>query len=208
VSSDPSVAGEMTRKESGYIVEILTEAALLSGKNVLVDGSLRDVVWYSGYFERLRRDYPNLRIAILSVEAGEEAVLERARKRGSETGRVVPEELLMDAIKQVPESVRVLREKVDYCAVLGNEGDDDVVLRGVWEGGVKREDLGEGKRLGSEGGGKEWQEFKGNWMQVCKWVKKSERDKKRKGEGEEVEGAKKRGGEDGGLKADKDAKEN
>ena len=45
-------------------------------------------------------------------------------------------------------------------------------------------------------------------MQVCKWVKKSERDKKRKGEGEEVEGAKKRGGEDGGLKADKDAKEN
>ncbi|GMH53846.1 hypothetical protein TrRE_jg2775 [Triparma retinervis] len=190
----------MTRKESGYIVEILTEAALLEGKNVLVDGSLRDVDWYKGYFERLRRDYPNLRIAILSVEAGEEVVLERARRRGSETGRVVPAALLMEAIKQVPESVRVLREKVDYCAVLGNEGDDDVVLREMWVDGVRKEGVGEGKGLGREGEGKEWQEFKGNWMQVCKWIKKAERDKKRKGGAEEEEGTRKRGGEEGGNK--------
>jgi len=32
----------MTRKEAGYIVEILTLAALQAGENVLVDGSLRE----------------------------------------------------------------------------------------------------------------------------------------------------------------------
>jgi len=177
VKEDPSVAGEMTRKESGYIVEILTEAALRSGKNVLVDGSLRDVEWYSGYFERLRLDYPNLRIAILSVEAGEKVVLERARKRGVETKRVVPEELLMEAIKQVPESVRVLKEKVDYCAIMGNEGDNDVALREIFKDGVKEEYGVEGKGLEKEGEGREWQAFKDNWMQTCKWIRKSEKEK-------------------------------
>ena len=81
VKESPLQAGEMTRKESGYIVEILTEAALREGKNVLVDGSLRDWEWYGKYFQRLRKDYPQLRIAILYVEAGKDVVLERARKR-------------------------------------------------------------------------------------------------------------------------------
>ena len=42
VNQNPLKAGEMTRKEAGYVVEILTLAALQAGKNVLVDGSLRD----------------------------------------------------------------------------------------------------------------------------------------------------------------------
>lgn len=81
VQLTPEKAGELTRKESGMIAEILTEAALRSGKNVLVDGTLRNSTWYQDYFDDLRVRYPTLRIGILHVTAPREAVLERALVR-------------------------------------------------------------------------------------------------------------------------------
>jgi hypothetical protein len=79
VSQNPLKAGEMTRKEAGYIVEILTLAALQAGKNALVDGSLRDWEWYSSYFDRLRKEYPTLKIALLHIVAPKEAIFARAK---------------------------------------------------------------------------------------------------------------------------------
>jgi len=83
VEQSPELAGELTRKEAGYIAEILTLAGLLAGKNVLVDGSLRDAEWYKEYFERLRHDFPSLRIAIIHVTAPRDAVFQRSAVRMS-----------------------------------------------------------------------------------------------------------------------------
>jgi predicted kinase len=74
----PEDAGERTNKECGYISEIITLAGLESGKNVLVDGSLRDSEWYKLYFKMLREKYSHLKIAILHVVAPREAVFQRA----------------------------------------------------------------------------------------------------------------------------------
>lgn len=82
VEQSPELAGELTRKEAGFISEILTQAALLAGKNVLVDGSLRDADWYQQYFWRLRTDYSGLRIAIIHVSAPRDAVFQRASVSG------------------------------------------------------------------------------------------------------------------------------
>lgn len=82
VEQSPELAGELTRKEAGFISEILTQAALLAGKNVLVDGSLRDADWYEQYFWRLRTDYSGLRIAIIHVSAPRDAVFQRASVSG------------------------------------------------------------------------------------------------------------------------------
>ena len=49
VRRDPQTAGYYTQKEVGYISEVLTLHGLKSGKNVLVDGSLRDADWYVLY---------------------------------------------------------------------------------------------------------------------------------------------------------------
>ena len=49
-----------------------------AGKNVLVDGSLRDSDWYKLYFQILQAKYVNLKIAILHIVAPREAVLKRA----------------------------------------------------------------------------------------------------------------------------------
>jgi predicted kinase len=78
VNEVPEQAGALTRMEAGFIVEILTLAALQAGKNVLVDGSLRDSDWYKSYFIRLRKEFSVLRIAIIHVTAPREAVFQRA----------------------------------------------------------------------------------------------------------------------------------
>lgn len=78
----PELAGDLTRKEVGVIAEILTLAALRAGKNVLVDGSLRNSKWYQNYFAKLKQDFPWVRQAIIHVKAPREAVFKRAEVRG------------------------------------------------------------------------------------------------------------------------------
>ena len=78
VDQSPELAGSLTRKEAGFIAEILTLAALQAGKNVMVDGSLRDAAWYQSYFARLRVEFPILRLSIIHVTAPREAVFQRA----------------------------------------------------------------------------------------------------------------------------------
>ena len=78
VEHSPEQAGELTRKEAGLIAELLTEAALERGHNVLVDGSLRDADWYRRYFQLLRRTHTDLRLAILHVTAPRESVFQNA----------------------------------------------------------------------------------------------------------------------------------
>ena len=79
VESNPEVAGQLTHKEAGFIAEILTLAGLQSGKNVMVDGSLRNAEWYKTYFKRLRADFPMLRLGIIHVTAPKEAIFQRAK---------------------------------------------------------------------------------------------------------------------------------
>jgi len=186
VIQNPSKAGEMTRKEAGYIVEILTLAALQAGKNVLVDGSLRDWEWYSTYFKRLRNEYPSLKIALLHVDAPREAIFARAQvssrylrvgtahivplmtlgslwllptlqARGEKTGRVIPKETLELALDQVPKSVEILRGKVDYYCKLNNSPDIDDIE--ILTDGV------------------EWQGFQRTWQQTCAWIPKAKNNK-------------------------------
>jgi len=129
ITQNPELAGELTRKEAGYIAEVLTLATLQAGKNVLVDGSLRDADWYKLYFQRLREDFSSVRQAIIHVTAPREAVFERATSRALATGRIVPKEVLEAALDQVPKSVEILAPLVHYYAEIDNPKEvDDVQL--------------------------------------------------------------------------------
>eukprot|EP01063_Lacrimia_lanifica_P013622 TRINITY_DN20257_c0_g1_i1.p1 TRINITY_DN20257_c0_g1~~TRINITY_DN20257_c0_g1_i1.p1 ORF type:complete len:300 (+),score=98.48 TRINITY_DN20257_c0_g1_i1:60-959(+) len=119
---DPTLAGRMCHRESGYIVELATLAALAAGVNVWVDGSLRDAAWYEPYFASLRAKYPLYRIAILHVIAPLAAILQRAARRGRATHRVVPEAEIKDSFARVPATVAALQRHCDFVAHISNEG--------------------------------------------------------------------------------------
>jgi len=125
----PDQAGERTRKESGMISELITEAALQRGQNVLVDGTLRNSTWYTSYFTSLRERYPRIQIGILHVTAPRQAVLERAHSRAKTTGRVVPQDLLEHTMLQVPRSIDILSHQADVTVQLHNApGASDVEI--------------------------------------------------------------------------------
>ncbi|CAB9529203.1 Zeta toxin [Seminavis robusta] len=156
--SNPELAGTLTHKESGYIAEILTLAGLQSGKNVMVDGSLRNAEWYKTYFKRLRSDFPILRLAIIHVTAPREAIFQRAAERALVTGRVVPTAVLEEAIEQVPRSMKILAPLVNYHVDLNNApGAPDI-------------------ELGTEG--ETWSNFSSKWVQACAWVPGSKKKEK------------------------------
>lgn len=79
VDKDPERAGVNTRKEAGMLAEILTEAALERGHNVLVDGTLKDAEWYMSYFRNLRFAYPWLKLGIIHVTAPVKDIHERVK---------------------------------------------------------------------------------------------------------------------------------
>lgn len=122
---NPSTAGRLTQKEVGYVAEVLTLDALQQGKNVLVDGSLKDAEWYLQYIQLLRQQFPRLKIAILHVKAHEDTVLARCRRRAEATGRVVPEEIIISSMHAIPNTLRILAPKVDYFATFENEDDSN-----------------------------------------------------------------------------------
>jgi predicted kinase len=128
LSRDKTTAGTLTHKEAGFIVEILTLAGLDSGKNVIVDGSLRDAEWNALFFERIRKDYPNYRIAIIHVVAEPEEVIRRAEARAEKTGRVVPKEKLLDTLEAVPRSVAKLAPLTDYTICIKTDGPEPAIL--------------------------------------------------------------------------------
>lgn len=147
VQRNPDAAGEKTRKEAGYISEILTMTALKNGRNVLVDGSLRDSDWYKRYFSELRTKQSNLRIGILHVTAPRYAIFQRAKDRSKTTGRVVPHDTLELALEQVPKSVQVLKPLSDFFAEIHNApAAQDLELRAK---------------------GQTWESFRRAWAQTC-----------------------------------------
>merc|ERR1719502_1194564 len=102
------MAGVLTQKEAGHIAEILGYKALGSRRNIIFDGSLRDHQWYTTYFQQLRERFPGIRIMILHVLADRDEVLLRAKRRGEETGRHVPVNVLIDSMESVPKSIERL----------------------------------------------------------------------------------------------------
>jgi predicted ABC-type ATPase len=141
---DETKAGYNTQKEVGYISELLTLDGLDKGKNVLVDGSLRDAEWYSKYIKDIRLQFPHINIGILYVTATKDTILQRAADRAKETGRVVPEEVILSTLRKIPESIRILSPLVDFLATFENEDDEPrLVYSCQYDHVVKNSDEGE-----------------------------------------------------------------
>jgi len=70
---DTDRAGNLTRKESEYIAELLTLVALEAGLNVIACGDFLDLRYYQEFFTRLKSMFYQLRIAFLHITTDNEA---------------------------------------------------------------------------------------------------------------------------------------
>jgi len=126
----PAKAGALTQKEAGYIAELLTLEAFRQRRDILIDGSMRQSNVFRGLIGRLRGECPDVRVALIHVVAPPEQVKERALKRAKTSGRIVPTEVLLRAIEEVPNSVGALAPLVDAALTCDTSGDEPRILLG------------------------------------------------------------------------------
>jgi hypothetical protein len=127
----------MTQKEAGLIQELLTHAGLAAESSVrcvLVDGSLRHQAWNTSLLARVRREHPEVQVALLHVVAPEATVLLRAHRRAMATGRVVPPHLLQKSLLEVPLAVAALVEQVDFAVAIDTSGPEPQLLPSPYSG--------------------------------------------------------------------------
>lgn len=142
---NPETAATMLHAESTQMADILFQYALSASLDMLVDGSLRDVEWYTYLISnQLRTNYPNYRIAILHVTAHPDTIRERARERATISGRAVPTELLEESIEQVPKSVQRLAPLVDATYTISNNEGEPMRLIAMDHGAGGAMDHGDG----------------------------------------------------------------
>ena len=92
-------------------------------QNVWIDGSLRDGAWFAAKFRSIRRRFPHYKIAIFEVGASEEVVRHRIKKRAAQTGRDVPEHLIVKSLESVASSLNILMPLADFVARINNDGE-------------------------------------------------------------------------------------
>lgn len=146
VKLSPSRVDELTRKEAGFISEILILAALQAGRNVIKDGVLADAEWHFQLIQKLKQEYPNLKVGIFHVTAPHHLIMERAQKKALQTGREISEESIEHIMSLIPNSLNVLKPVVDFFCEIHN-GEDECELVG---------DI-------------DWDEFEFIFQQTCAW---------------------------------------
>mmetsp|Transcript_11701 Transcript_11701/g.21286 ORF Transcript_11701/g.21286 Transcript_11701/m.21286 type:complete len:396 (-) Transcript_11701:99-1286(-) len=145
---DPETAATKLHRESTQISDVLFEYSLLSNHNILVDGSLRDRNWYTQLLDRLRKEFPRYRLAIMYVNATSETIHNRAEVRAEKTGRAVPKDLLQESIDQVPISVSTLSPLTDVTFEISNDDGKPMILK---------------KMHGNDRESMTWEDFRAVW---------------------------------------------
>jgi len=123
IAADSEEAGTMCHKESGYLQELTQEVAMMGSQNIWIDGSLGDHEWYTMVFQQIRARFQKYRIALIYVYCDREQLVERIKKRGRMTGRIVPMRKLEESIQKTREAVDVLSPLTDFSAKIDNRGD-------------------------------------------------------------------------------------
>lgn len=114
-------AATVVHPETGDLQETAFFHALDMNKNMIVDGSLRHTAYFSEVIRRIRTEHPNYDISIIYVDASEPTLLQRVVDRGIETGRHIPEDLVIKCKEQVRFAVEQLKHLVDSHVAITNE---------------------------------------------------------------------------------------
>lgn len=110
------------------MVEVAQAAAMEKRQNIWVDGSLRDAGFYEQVFRRIRQTHPHYRVSIFYITASEHTIRQRIKVRAEQTGRDVPEHLIVASLQAMDKSLNTLTPLCDFVARINNEGHEPTLV--------------------------------------------------------------------------------
>jgi Zeta toxin len=152
---NPTLVNDLTRKECGFIAELLLLAGLQNGRNVVFDSAMRDTKWVSSFIGTLKTRcatemfglLTKIKVALLHITAPTEVILQRARMKSAETGRQIAEESILKSLEAIPASLKEVQNLVDFYCEISNGVDSYELVSG---------DL-------------DWDGFQRTFLQTCAW---------------------------------------
>lgn len=118
---DLNRAGEMLRHESKDLQTEIFWKALKLRKNLIIDGTLRNVEENTKVISTVRKDFPEYSIEIVFVDAAEATLLERVASRENITQRSVDREFIVSTKRMIRQAVEKLEKLSDVAVEIENE---------------------------------------------------------------------------------------
>jgi len=108
-------AAAMTHEEASDIAKHIIERAIAENKHIIIDGTGKTASSMIAKMKRLKDEgyHVHLMFAHAPVDEG----LQRVAKRGQETGRFVPEQLVKDAYATIPKNFAAISKAADSWQV-------------------------------------------------------------------------------------------
>ena len=123
-ATDPETAATRVHAESGYIQELAMLRGLRDRKNLVVEGSLLNTIYYQALMTQIRKSHPEYILEIVNVGGDVEQIREQARRRAYADGRVEPADKLERTISGATFAALSLEPWVDRFVTVDNSAPD------------------------------------------------------------------------------------
>lgn len=120
VAASARDAAFMVHEESGTLAKEIREHAIQNRKNVLLDGTGKNLKDYKETVTRLRG--LGYEVTVMMPDIDVETAVGRVRARAEKTGRLVPEAAVRDIYAKVPQNFEPIARLADNFALFDNRG--------------------------------------------------------------------------------------
>ena len=124
---DPESAAYRVHEESMDISMKAMDELVKNGKNLLFDGTMKDVDKYSSIIDKLHK--AGYQVQIIGSDIPVDLAIERSNKRAKTTGRKVPEGIIRGSHGGFAVTYPQLLSKVDGYSLYSNAGDHPVLIQ-------------------------------------------------------------------------------
>lgn len=120
VAASAKDAAFMVHEESGTLAKQIREHAISSRKNLLLDGTGKNLKDYTDTVTRLRN--MGYEVTVMMPDIDVETAVKRVRSRAERTGRLVPEAVVRDIYAKVPKNFEPIARLANNFALFDNRG--------------------------------------------------------------------------------------
>lgn len=120
VEASAKDAAFMVHEESGTLAKEIREHAITNRKNLLLDGTGKNLKDYTETVTRLRN--LGYEVTVMMPDIDVETAVSRVKRRAEKTGRLVPEAVVREIYSKVPQNFEPIARLANNFALFDNRG--------------------------------------------------------------------------------------